>query len=99
MIGDVYLEKILEKLHATLSETKSLSDAGNAEPLVSFICDVASSFFSSVRGCLSLLPAEELLLTVFQLAAQDQRQTRLTGEFTARRRPNPSVTHAILLRE
>uniref|UniRef100_A0A3P9M3P8 E3 ubiquitin-protein ligase listerin n=1 Tax=Oryzias latipes TaxID=8090 RepID=A0A3P9M3P8_ORYLA len=78
VIGDVYLEKILEKLHATLSETKSLSDAGNAEPLVSFICDVASSFFSSVRGCLSLLPAEELLLTVFQLAAQDQRQTRLT---------------------
>ncbi|KAF6723533.1 E3 ubiquitin-protein ligase listerin [Oryzias melastigma] len=78
LIGDVYLEKILEKLHTTLSETKSLSDAGNAAPLVSFICDVASSFFSSVQDCLSLLPAEELLLTVFQLTAQDQRQTRLT---------------------
>uniref|UniRef100_A0A096M1G1 E3 ubiquitin-protein ligase listerin n=1 Tax=Poecilia formosa TaxID=48698 RepID=A0A096M1G1_POEFO len=73
LIGEVYMEKMLEKLHTTLSETKSLSDAGNMEPLISFICDVASSFFCSVQDCLLLLSAEELLLTVFQLAAQDQR--------------------------
>uniref|UniRef100_A0A8C5G0K6 E3 ubiquitin-protein ligase listerin n=1 Tax=Gouania willdenowi TaxID=441366 RepID=A0A8C5G0K6_GOUWI len=78
LIGEVYLEKIIEKLHATLSETKSLSDAGNTEPLVSFICDVASTFFSSVRECLQLLSAEELLLTVFQLTAQDQTHTHLS---------------------
>uniref|UniRef100_A0A8C5G548 E3 ubiquitin-protein ligase listerin n=1 Tax=Gouania willdenowi TaxID=441366 RepID=A0A8C5G548_GOUWI len=63
--------KIIEKLHATLSETKSLSDAGNTEPLVSFT-------FSLVRECLQLLSAEELLLTVFQLTAQDQTHTHLS---------------------
>ncbi|KAF3706549.1 E3 ubiquitin-protein ligase listerin [Channa argus] len=78
LIGEVYMEKILEKLHATLSETKSLSDAGNMEPLISFICDVASTFFSSVQNCLLLLSAEELLLTVFQLTAQDQTHTHLS---------------------
>ncbi|XP_008425391.1 E3 ubiquitin-protein ligase listerin [Poecilia reticulata] len=78
LIGEVYMEKMLEKLHTTLSETKSLSDAGNMEPLISFICDVASSFFCSVQDCLLLLSAEELLLTVFQLTAQDQRHTRLS---------------------
>uniref|UniRef100_A0A7N6FCH6 E3 ubiquitin-protein ligase listerin n=1 Tax=Anabas testudineus TaxID=64144 RepID=A0A7N6FCH6_ANATE len=78
LIGEVYMEKILEKLHATLSETKSLSDAGNMEPLISFICDVASTFFSSVQDCLVLLSAEELLLTVFQLTAQDQKHTHLS---------------------
>ncbi|XP_070699650.1 E3 ubiquitin-protein ligase listerin isoform X2 [Pempheris klunzingeri] len=78
LIGEVYMEKILEKLHATLSETKSLSDAGNMEPLITFICDVASTFFSSVQDCLLLLSAEELLLTVFQLTAQDQTHTHLS---------------------
>lgn len=73
------MEKILEKLHSTLSETKTLSDAGNLEPLISFICDVASTFFSSVQDCLLLLSAEELLLTVFQLTAQDQMHTHLSG--------------------
>ncbi|XP_029304637.1 E3 ubiquitin-protein ligase listerin [Cottoperca gobio] len=78
LIGEVYMEKILERLHATLSETKSMSDAGNMEPLISFICDVASTFFSSVQDCLLLLSAEELLLTVFQLTAQDQMHTHLS---------------------
>ncbi|XP_015237598.1 PREDICTED: E3 ubiquitin-protein ligase listerin [Cyprinodon variegatus] len=78
LIGEVYMEKMLEKLHTTLSEAKSLSDAGNMEPLISFICDVASSFFSSVQDCLLLLSAEELLLTVFKLTAQDQRHTHLS---------------------
>lgn len=76
------MEKILEKLHSTLSETKSLSDAGNMEPLVSFICDVASTFFSSVQDCLLLLSAEELLLSVFQLTAQDQTHTHLSGRWS-----------------
>lgn len=78
LIGEVYMEKILERLHATLSETKSLSDAGNMEPLVSFVCDVAFTFFSSVQDCLLLVSAKELLLTVFQLTAQDQTHTHLS---------------------
>ncbi|XP_062341388.1 E3 ubiquitin-protein ligase listerin [Osmerus eperlanus] len=78
LIGEVYVERILAKLHATLSEAKGLSDAGNMEPLVSFVCDVASTFFSSVRDCLLLASAEELLLTVFQLTAQDQAHTHLS---------------------
>lgn len=77
LIGDVYMEKILERLHSTLSETKSLSDAGNMEPLISFVCDVTSNFFSSVRDCLLLESAEELLFTVFKLTAQDQTHTQL----------------------
>ena len=82
LIGEVYVERILAKLHATLSEAKGLSDAGNMEPLVSFVCDVASTFFSSVRDCLLLASAEELLLTVFQLTAQDQAHTHLSGTYT-----------------
>lgn len=74
------MEKIIEKLHATLSETKSLSDAGDMEPLISFICDVASTFFSSVQDCLLLLSAEELLLTVFQLTAINQTRSQLSGK-------------------
>ena len=76
------MERILAKLHATLSEAKGLSDAGNVEPLVSFVCEVASTFFSSVRDCLLLASAEELLLTVFQLTAQDQANTHLSGTYT-----------------
>lgn len=84
LIGEVYTEKILERLHSTLSETKSLSDAGNMEPLVSFVCDVALTFFSSVRDCLLLESAEELLLTVFKLTAQDQTHTRLPDSLVAK---------------
>uniref|UniRef100_A0A8B9J8K2 E3 ubiquitin-protein ligase listerin n=1 Tax=Astyanax mexicanus TaxID=7994 RepID=A0A8B9J8K2_ASTMX len=78
LIGKVYVEQIIERLHATLSEAKDISDAGNMEPLVSFISDVASNFFSSVRGCLLLAATEDLLLTIFQLCAQDQTLTRLS---------------------
>uniref|UniRef100_UPI0037E875A9 E3 ubiquitin-protein ligase listerin n=1 Tax=Semicossyphus pulcher TaxID=241346 RepID=UPI0037E875A9 len=86
LIGEVYMEKILEKLHATLSEAKSLSDAGNMEPLISFICDVASTFFSSVQDCLLLRSAEELLFTVFQFTAKDQTHTQLSGSLLAKLR-------------
>ncbi|XP_068600675.1 E3 ubiquitin-protein ligase listerin [Brachionichthys hirsutus] len=80
LIGPVYMGKILEKLHTTLSETKILSDAGNMEPLISFICDVASTFFSSVQSCLLLPSAEELLLTVFHLTAHDQTASLLSDK-------------------
>lgn len=84
LIGEVYMEKILERLHSTLSETKSLSDAGNMEPLISFVCDVALTFFSSVRDCLLLESAEELLFTVFKLTAQDQTRTHLPDSLVAK---------------
>uniref|UniRef100_A0A4W5QBL7 E3 ubiquitin-protein ligase listerin n=1 Tax=Hucho hucho TaxID=62062 RepID=A0A4W5QBL7_9TELE len=67
LIGAVYVEKMIAKLHATLSAAKGLSERGNLEPLVCFICDVASTFFTSVTHCLLLASAEELLLTVFTL--------------------------------
>lgn len=79
LIGKVYVEQIIERLRATLSEAKGMSDAGNMEPLVSFISDVAFNFFSSLKGCLLLAAAVELLLTIFQLCAQDQMLTHLSG--------------------
>uniref|UniRef100_A0A8C2G997 E3 ubiquitin-protein ligase listerin n=1 Tax=Cyprinus carpio TaxID=7962 RepID=A0A8C2G997_CYPCA len=79
LIGKAYVEQIIDKLHTTLSEAKGMSDAGNMEPLVTFISDVAATFFSSVKGCLLLASAEELLMTVFQLCAQDQTITHLSG--------------------
>lgn len=79
LIGEVYMEKILEKLHITLSKTKTLSDEGNLQPLISFICDVTFTFFSTVQCCFSLLSAQDLLFTVFQFTAQDQSRTILTG--------------------
>uniref|UniRef100_A0A671LNF2 E3 ubiquitin-protein ligase listerin n=1 Tax=Sinocyclocheilus anshuiensis TaxID=1608454 RepID=A0A671LNF2_9TELE len=78
LIGKAYVEQIIDKLHATLSEAKGMSDAGNMEPLVTFISDVAATFFSSIKGCLLLASAEELLMTVFQLCAQYQTITHLS---------------------
>ncbi|XP_062870283.1 E3 ubiquitin-protein ligase listerin [Trichomycterus rosablanca] len=78
LIGKAYVEQIIALLHATLSEAKGMSDAGNMEPLVSFISDVAFNFFSSLKGCLVLAAAEELLLTIFRLCAQDPTQTHLS---------------------
>uniref|UniRef100_A0A6Q2YC32 E3 ubiquitin-protein ligase listerin n=1 Tax=Esox lucius TaxID=8010 RepID=A0A6Q2YC32_ESOLU len=79
LIGAVYVEKMIEKLHGTLSAAKGLSEEGDLEPLVCFICDVASTFFSSVTHCLLLPSAEELLLTVFTLTAQDRTLTHMSG--------------------
>lgn len=79
LIGETFVERIIDKLQAALSKAKDLSEAGNTEPSVSFICDVASSFFSSVKGCLLMPSSEDLLLTIFQLCAQRQDVTHLTG--------------------
>uniref|UniRef100_A0A8C0HMZ5 E3 ubiquitin-protein ligase listerin n=1 Tax=Buteo japonicus TaxID=224669 RepID=A0A8C0HMZ5_9AVES len=78
LIGETFVEKIIDKLQAALSKAKDLSEAGNTEPSVSFICDVASSFFSSVKGCLLMPSSEDLLLTIFQLCAQRQDAMHLT---------------------
>ncbi|XP_043927951.1 E3 ubiquitin-protein ligase listerin-like [Protopterus annectens] len=78
LIGEVYVERIIDKLHAALSKAKDLSESGSIEPSVSFICDVASSFFSSVKGCLLMSSAEDLLLTIFQLCAQSPESTHLS---------------------
>ncbi|XP_033373915.1 E3 ubiquitin-protein ligase listerin isoform X2 [Parus major] len=78
LIGETFVERIIDKLQAALCKAKDLSEAGNTEPSVSFICDVASSFFSSVKGCLLMPSSEDLLLTIFQLCAQRQDATHLT---------------------
>nr|XP_033798276.1 E3 ubiquitin-protein ligase listerin isoform X2 [Geotrypetes seraphini] len=78
LIGEVYVEKIINRLHTALSKAKDLSEAGSIEQSVSFICDVAANFFSSVKGCLLMSSAEDLLLTIFQLCAQSQDKTRLS---------------------
>ncbi|CAM5079418.1 unnamed protein product [Eretmochelys imbricata] len=77
LIGEIYVERIIDKLQAALSKAKDLSEAGNTEPSVSFICDVASNFFSSVKGCLLMTSSEDLLFTIFQLCAQSQDATHL----------------------
>ncbi|XP_006267222.2 E3 ubiquitin-protein ligase listerin [Alligator mississippiensis] len=77
LIGEIYVERIIDKLQAALSKARDLSEAGNTEPSVSFICDVASSFFSSVKGCLLMPSSEDLLFTIFQLCAQSQDTTHL----------------------
>ncbi|CAN2387615.1 Listerin E3 ubiquitin protein ligase 1 [Pristimantis euphronides] len=78
LIAEVYVEKIIDKLHCTLAQARDLSEAGDVEPSVSFICDVASNFFSSVKDCLQMPSAEDLLLTIFQLCAQPADTTHLS---------------------
>ncbi|KAM3933975.1 E3 ubiquitin-protein ligase listerin [Leptodactylus fuscus] len=79
LIAEIYVEKIIDKLHCALARAKDLSEAGDIEQSVSFICDVASNFFSSVKGCLQMPSAEDLLLTIFQLCAQPSGTTHLSG--------------------
>lgn len=88
LIGETFVERIIDKLQAALSKAKDLSEAGDTEPSVSFICDVASSFFSSVKGCLLMPSSEDLLLTIFQLCAQRQDATHLTGNLEKKLQPS-----------
>lgn len=81
LIGEVYVKRIIDKLQAALSKAKDLSEAGNTEPSVSFICDVASNFFSSVKGCLLMPSSEDLLFTIFQLCAKSQATAYLSGMY------------------
>ncbi|XP_056415439.1 E3 ubiquitin-protein ligase listerin [Hyla sarda] len=78
LIADVYVEKIIDKLHSALVQARDLSEAGDIEQPVSFICDLASNFFSSVKDCLQMPSAEDLLLTIFQLCAQSSDTTHLS---------------------
>ncbi|XP_008700006.1 E3 ubiquitin-protein ligase listerin isoform X3 [Ursus maritimus] len=77
LIGEVYVERIIVKLHETLSKAKELSEAENNDSSVSFICDVAYNYFSSAEGCLLMPSSEDLLLTLFQLCAQSKEKTHL----------------------
>ncbi|XP_007173869.2 E3 ubiquitin-protein ligase listerin isoform X1 [Balaenoptera acutorostrata] len=77
LIGEVYVERIIVKLHETLSKAKKLSEAENNDSSVSFICDVARNYFSSAKGCLLMPPSEDLLLTLFQLCAESKEKTHL----------------------
>nr|XP_060626438.1 E3 ubiquitin-protein ligase listerin [Anolis sagrei ordinatus] len=78
LIGEMYVKRIIDKLQTALAKAKDLSEAGNTEPSVSFICDIASNFFTSVKGCLLMPSSEDLLFTIFQLCAQNQDATRLS---------------------
>jgi hypothetical protein len=80
LIGEVYVGRIIVKLHETLSKTKDLSEAANSDSSVSFVCDVVHSFFSSAGGGLLMPPSEDLLLTLFQLCAQSKERTHLPGK-------------------
>lgn len=77
LIGEVYVERIIVKLHETLCKATKLSEAENSDSSVSFICDVAYNYFSSAKGCLLLPSSEDLLLTLFQLCAQSKEKTHL----------------------
>ncbi|XP_055965445.1 E3 ubiquitin-protein ligase listerin [Sorex fumeus] len=77
LIGEVYVERIIVKLHGTLVETNTLSTVENKDSPVSSICDVIYHYFSSAAGC-SLTPSsEDLLLTLFQLCAESKEKTHL----------------------
>ncbi|XP_053561967.1 E3 ubiquitin-protein ligase listerin [Bombina bombina] len=78
LIGKAYVERIIDKLHSSLTKAKDLSKAGDIEQPISFICDVASNFFSSFKGCLQMPSAEDLLFTIFQLCAQTSDATHLS---------------------
>ncbi|KAM8813132.1 E3 ubiquitin-protein ligase listerin isoform 2-T2 [Rhynchonycteris naso] len=77
LIGEVYVERIIVKLHETLCKAKKVSETENNDSSVSFICDVAYNYFSSAKGCLPMLSSENLLLTLFQLCAQSKERTHL----------------------
>nr|XP_010588638.1 E3 ubiquitin-protein ligase listerin isoform X1 [Loxodonta africana] len=77
LIGEVYVERIIVKLHETLSKTKTLSEAENNNSSLSHVCDVVYNYFSSMKGCLLMPSSEDLLLTVFQLCAQSKEETHL----------------------
>ncbi|XP_060054558.1 E3 ubiquitin-protein ligase listerin [Erinaceus europaeus] len=77
LIGEVYVERIIVKLHETLSQAKKLTEAENKDSPVSFICDVIYNYFSSAKGCLLMASSEDLLLTLFQLCAESKEQTHL----------------------
>uniref|UniRef100_A0A8C5ZUW1 E3 ubiquitin-protein ligase listerin n=1 Tax=Marmota marmota marmota TaxID=9994 RepID=A0A8C5ZUW1_MARMA len=77
LIGEVYVGRIIDKLHETLYKTKTLSEAENSDSSVSFICDVAYNYFTSAKGCLLMPSSEDLLLTLFQLCAESKEKTHL----------------------
>ncbi|KAM6223493.1 E3 ubiquitin-protein ligase listerin [Rhynchocyon petersi] len=77
LIGEVYIEKIIVKLHETLSKTKPLLETESNVSAVSYICDVFYSYFSSAKGGLLMPSSEDLLLTLFQLCAQSKEKTHL----------------------
>ncbi|XP_078416032.1 E3 ubiquitin-protein ligase listerin isoform X2 [Cetorhinus maximus] len=79
-IDEVYIERIIDRLHSALSKdfSKDPSKTGALEPSLSFICDLASKFFCSIKGCLQMSSAEDLLYTIFQLCAQSQEKTHLS---------------------
>ncbi|XP_051871112.1 E3 ubiquitin-protein ligase listerin isoform X3 [Pristis pectinata] len=80
MIAEIYIERIIDRLHNALSKDlpKDLTKTGALEPSLSFICDLASNFFCSIKGCLQMSSAEDLLFTIFQLCAQSQEKTHLS---------------------
>ncbi|XP_037380951.1 E3 ubiquitin-protein ligase listerin [Talpa occidentalis] len=77
LIGEVYVERIIVKLHENLSKSKKLSEAENKDSSMSFICDVFYSYFSSAKGCLLMPSSEDLLLTLFYLCAESKEKTHL----------------------
>ncbi|XP_049641695.1 E3 ubiquitin-protein ligase listerin [Suncus etruscus] len=77
LIREVYVERIIVKLHGTLVKAKKLSEVENKDSPVSFICDVIYNYFSSAEGCALKLSSEDLLLTLFQLCAESKDKTRL----------------------
>ncbi|XP_006862571.1 PREDICTED: E3 ubiquitin-protein ligase listerin [Chrysochloris asiatica] len=87
LIGEVYTERIIVKLHETLSKTKTMSEAENSNSSVSYVCDVSYDYFNSAKGCLLMPSSEDLLLTLFQLCAQSKDKTHLP-DFLIRKMKN-----------
>ncbi|XP_072018345.1 LOW QUALITY PROTEIN: E3 ubiquitin-protein ligase listerin-like [Amphiura filiformis] len=68
----VYAEKVLLKFTEALQSSKVKGHhEEQTHNAVSFICDVASHFFSGVEGCMVIKSTEKLLFALFQIGCSD----------------------------
>ncbi|PIK35555.1 putative E3 ubiquitin-protein ligase listerin, partial [Apostichopus japonicus] len=70
-LDDMFTEQILGVIYQTLQAAHQEPHSDEAKiRTVNLICDVAASFFSSVKTCVHMPAAEDLLLALFQLSSR-----------------------------
>ncbi|PIK47997.1 putative E3 ubiquitin-protein ligase listerin [Apostichopus japonicus] len=74
-LDDMFTEQILGVIYQTLQAAHQEPHSDEAKiRTVNLICDVAASFFSSVKTCVHMPAAEDLLLALFQLSSRKDFQ-------------------------
>ncbi|KAJ8027197.1 E3 ubiquitin-protein ligase listerin [Holothuria leucospilota] len=70
-LDEAYAEQILRIIYQTLQEAHQISQGDETKNrTVNLICNIAASFFSSVKTCIYMPSAEDLLLVLFQLSCR-----------------------------